>query len=180
MNITETFHAPGRAAWRRWLFEHHDKKTEIWLVTDKEQPNVSYLEAVEEAICFGWIDGFGKRLTPTRLVKRYTPRRKRSHWTELNKIRARRLIDEGKMTEAGRATLPDLSLEDDYIAADVLSALQADPETWAHFEAFSETYKRVRISYIEEMRRKPDVFQARLEKFLKNTSQNKQFGGVTD
>ena len=84
------------------------------------------------------------------------------------------------MTEAGRATLPDLSLEDAYIAADVLSALQADPEIWAHFEAFSEMYKRVRIGYIEEMRRKPDVFQARLEKFLKKTSQNKQFGGVIE
>ena len=84
------------------------------------------------------------------------------------------------MTEAGRATLPDLSLEDDYIAADVLGALQADTETWAHFEAFSETYKRVRISYIEDMRHKPEMFQARLEKFLKKTRQNKQFGGVTE
>ena len=68
MDVTEMFHAPDRAAWRRWLLEQHDKKTEIWLVTDKEQPNVSYLEAVEEALCFGWIDGFGKRINPTRLV----------------------------------------------------------------------------------------------------------------
>lgn len=180
MNITETFYAPDRAVWRRWLLEHHDHKTEIWLVTDKEQPNVSYLEAVEEALCFGWIDGIGKRINPTSLVKRYTPRRKRSHWTELNKIRARRLIDEGKMTEAGRATLPDLSLKASYIPADVLTALQAEPKTWAHFEAFSEAYKRIRISYIEEMRHKPNVFQTRLEKFLKKTRQNEQFGRVTE
>lgn len=176
MIVTETFHAQDQATWRHWLLQHHNSKLEIWLVTDKAQPSVLYLEAVEEALCFGWIDGVAKRIDPTRLAQRFTPRRKRSHWTELNKTRARRLIEEGKMTEAGLAVLPDLSLEGLRIAPDILEALQADPETWVHFGAFPETYKRIRIGYIEEMRRNPDVFQSRLENFLKKTRRNKQFG----
>jgi len=178
MTITETVEAPDRATWRRWLQGHHDRKREVWLVTDKARPGVSYLGAVEEALCFGWIDGVAKRIDGARLAQRFTPRRKRSHWTELNKLRARRLLDEGRMTEAGRAVLPDLSEGAFHVAPDILAALQAEPDTWAHFCAFPETYRRVRIGYIEEMRRNPGVFAVRLEHFLKKTRQNKRFGGV--
>lgn len=178
MTITETVRAPDRAAWRRWLCQHHDSKTEVWLITDSARPGVPYLEAVEEALCFGWIDGVAKRMSEACLAQRFTPRRKRSHWTELNKLRARRLIDEGRMTEAGRAALPDLAPEAFRVAPDILAALQADPETWAHFCAFSDTYQRVRIGYIEEMRRNPKVFKTRLENFMKKTRQNKQFGEI--
>lgn len=178
MTITETIYAPDRAAWRGWLHQHHNSKQEVWLVTDRTRPGVSYLEAVEEALCFGWIDGIAKRMNATCLAQRFTPRRKRSHWTELNKLRARRLIDDGRMTEAGRAVLPDLSPKAFLIAPDILAALQADPETWAHFCAFPETYRRIRIGYIEEMRRNPKVFCSRLEHFLKKTRQNKLFGAT--
>lgn len=178
MIITQTFHAPDRASWRGWLAAHHDSEREIWLVSDKTRLNVPYLEAVEEALCFGWIDGVAKRIDSTRLAQRFTPRRRQSHWTELNKLRARRLIDEGRMTEAGHAALPDLSPEAFHVAPDILAALQAEPETWTHFCAFPETYRRVRVGYIEETRRNPQVFRSRLEHFLKKTRQNKRFGGL--
>lgn len=71
-------------------------------------PTVDYLDAVEEALCFGWIDSFAKRITPIERVQRFSPRRPKSNWTELHKARARRLIALGPMTNAGRATLPDL------------------------------------------------------------------------
>lgn len=93
-----------------------------------------------------------------RLAQRFTPRRRRSHWTELNKLRAQRLIDEGRMTEAGYAALPDLSPEAFHVAPDILAALQADPETWAHFCAFPKPYRRVRVGYVEEMRGVPRSF----------------------
>lgn len=178
MIITETFHALDRDAWRGWLQRHHDSKTEVWLIADKTRPSVPYLAAVEEALCFGWIDGIAKRMNATCLAQRFTPRRKQSHWTELNKLRARRLIDEGRMTEAGRAVLPDLSLQAFRVAPDILEALQAEPETWSHYCAFPEMYQRIRVGYIEEMRRNPKVFQTRLEHFLKKTRQNKQFGEI--
>ncbi len=87
----------------------HDTKKEIWLVQYKKaakKPSINYVEAVEEAICFGWIDGLEKGIDTERYALRFTPRRPKSNWTETNKERARRLIAEGRMTEAGRATLP--------------------------------------------------------------------------
>lgn len=178
MIVTRTFHAPDHASWRGWLEAHHDREREVWLVRDQTRPSVPYLEAVEEALCFGWIDGVAKRIDDARLAQRFTPRRKRSHWTELNKLRAQRLINKGRMTEAGHAVLPDLSEGAFHVAPDILAALQADPETWAHFCAFPETYRRIRVGYIEEMRRNPQVFRTRLGHFLEKTRQNKQFGGL--
>jgi uncharacterized protein YdeI (YjbR/CyaY-like superfamily) len=179
MQITKTFYAPDRAAWRQWLAEHHAAAKEIWLIYYRkgvDRPSIPYLHAVEEALCFGWIDGIAKTMDAERNAQRFTPRKSKSHWTELNKDRARRLIVAGLMTDAGFATLPDLSLEAFQIAPDILATLQSEPEVWAHFQAFPESYKRIRVSYIEEMRRQPAEFQKRLANFLTKTRQNKMFG----
>jgi uncharacterized protein YdeI (YjbR/CyaY-like superfamily) len=181
MEITETLHVTDREAWRRWLAQHHATKQEIWLVSygaSTGQPRIPYLAAVEEALCFGWIDGIAKKLDHERTAQRFTPRRPKSNWTELNKERARRLIAQGRMSEAGFATLPDLSPEAFRIADDLIAALQADPQTWHHFERFPDLYKRIRIGYIEEMRKQPAVFKTRLDNFLKKTRENKMFGGM--
>ncbi len=109
MDIGETLYVTTPAAFRKWLQKHHKSKKEIWLIQYKkatEKPSIKYVEAVEEAICFGWIDGFEKGMDAERYATRFTPRRPRSNWTETNKERARKLISSGKMTEAGRATLP--------------------------------------------------------------------------
>lgn len=179
MEITETFYAADRATWRAWLVANHARKTEIWLVSfvpAASLPSVSYLDSVLEALCFGWIDGIGKKMDATRRAQRFTPRRKNSHWTELNKERARRLIAARLMTEAGYAVLPDLRLEAFQIAPDILAALQADSQVWANFQAFPDVYQRIRVGYIEEMRKQPDVFATRLNNFIAKTRQNKQFG----
>nr|MCU0476596.1 hypothetical protein [Anaerolineae bacterium] len=140
MDITYTVHCPDRAVWRAWLYDHHRTTSEIWLVSygrNSAQASVPYLHAVEEALCFGWIDGIAKRMDAERTAQRFTPRRPKSHWTELNKERARRLIAQGRMTDAGRAVLPDLSPEAFRIAEDILTALRADPQVWANFTGFS-------------------------------------------
>ena len=178
MDVKETLHAPDRQTWRTWLTHHHDQKGEIWLVTDRTRPSVAYLDAVEEALCFGWIDGLAKRLDEHHTAQRFTPRRTRSHWTELNKERARRQTQEGRMTDAGRAVLPDLSINSFVIAPDILAALQADLKTWANFQAFPASYQRIRVGYVEEMRRRPEVFATRLGHLLKKTRANKPFGGT--
>lgn len=176
MPITETVMPLSRQEWRGWLDRYHADKKEIWLVTRKAEPALSYLDSVEEALCFGWIDGIGKGMDEEHSAQRFTPRRSKSHWTELNKERARRLISAGLMTPAGLSVLPDLSLEAFSIAPDILEALQADPETWQNFQGFPGVYQRIRIGYIEEMRHQPDNFQKRLNNFLQKTKQNKQFG----
>lgn len=179
MPVTETFTPQNRAAWRTWLEHHHASKREIWLVTQRDRPALTYLDSVEEALCFGWIDGIGKRLDDAHSAQRFTPRKPKSNWTELNKERAKRLIAQGLMTPSGYATLPDLSEEAFSIAKDILEALQADPETWTNFQNFPPVYQRIRIGYIEEMRRQPAAFQSRLQNFLNKTKQNKQFGILT-
>jgi uncharacterized protein YdeI (YjbR/CyaY-like superfamily) len=178
MDVTETLIVASRAEWRKWLETHHATKTEIWLMFPKKRPTVTYKESVFEAICFGWIDGIAKSLDADHTVQRFTPRRPKGNWTELNKERARRLIAEGLMTDAGLAVLPDLSINPIVVADDIVGALQAVPAVMANFEAFPDLYKRIRIGYIEEMRKQPAEFDKRLANFVKQTSQNKIIGGM--
>ena len=108
MDIGETLYVTTAAEFRKWLAKNHALKKEIWLVQYKkatQKPSINYIAAVEEAICFGWIDGFEKGMDTERYATRFTPRRPKSNWTETNKQRARNLIAEGKMTDAGRAAL---------------------------------------------------------------------------
>ena len=110
MEIGETLYVTTREQFRQWLMKNHQKKKEIWLINYKKatrKPSIPYVEAVEEAICFGWIDSTEKSMDAERYATRFSPRKPKSNWTETNKERARRMIVEGKMTEAGRATLPE-------------------------------------------------------------------------
>src|SRR5215216_6387820 len=109
MEIGETLYVTDREDFRRWLAENQKTRKEIWLIQYKKatkKPSINYVEAVEEALCFGWIDGLEKGIDAERYALRFSPRRPKSNWTETNKDRARRLIAEGKMTNAGLATLP--------------------------------------------------------------------------
>lgn len=181
MKITQTLYITKRSEWRRWLNKYHSTEREIWLVyyrKDSGKPRIPYNDAVEEALCFGWIDGIAKTIDPERSAQRFTPRKPNSNWSELNKERARRLIESGKMTQAGLAKLGDV-LEDAFeIPADIIEALKADKQTWENFQEFPDTYKRIRIGYIEEVRKRPEYFKKRLAYFLKMTTQNKKFGTV--
>jgi uncharacterized protein YdeI (YjbR/CyaY-like superfamily) len=109
MEIGETLYVTNRDDFRRWLIQNHQTKKEIWLIQYKKatkKPSINYVVAVEEAICFGWIDGLEKSMDAERYALRFSPRRPKSNWTNTNKDRARRMISEGRMTPAGRTTLP--------------------------------------------------------------------------
>ena len=109
MEITNLLHFAERSQLRQWLVENHATERVCWVVTSrsKQPPKgvIPYIEVVEEALCFGWIDSTVKRLDDGRLVQRLSPRRKGSHWTELNKRRCADLEQCGLMTEAGRRAL---------------------------------------------------------------------------
>lgn len=181
MEITTTFKAKHRDEWRSWLEENHNIAKEIWLIYDErsDKATLSYLDSVEEAICFGWIDGIAKRFSEFQKAQRFTPRRPHSNWTELNKERARRLIKLGLMTDAGARTLPDLD-EPFVVASDIIKALKSEPNTWKNFEEFPDLYIRVRLGYIQEMRRNRDEFRRRLNNFLSKTAAGKMFGNWND
>ena len=181
MEITETLYVSTRDEWRKWLSEYHATKKEIWLISyakNDSKPSILYLHAVEEALCFGWIDGIAKKIDSDGTAQRFTPRRPKSNWSALNKERARRLIQNGKMTEAGLKVLPDLSPDSFQFPQDILEALQNDVQTWKNFQQFPDVYKRIRIGYIEEVRKQSSEFQKRLDNFLKKTRENKMFGIV--
>ena len=109
MEITLLLEFTQRQQLRDWLQENHASAKECWVVMSRAKNPLGvlpYLDVVEEALCFGWIDSTMKRLPDGRLAQRLSPRRKKSHWTELNKERCRRLIQEGKMTDAGLNVIP--------------------------------------------------------------------------
>jgi uncharacterized protein YdeI (YjbR/CyaY-like superfamily) len=109
MEIGETLTALTQDDFRHWLEQHHQTKKEIWVLIYKKsatKTSIRYEEAVEEALCFGWIDGLAKSFDAEKYAQRFSPRRKGGNWTETNRAKARRLRDEGRMTEAGLAALP--------------------------------------------------------------------------
>lgn len=104
MEITETFYPKNRTDWRDWLGKHHADKREIWLGFYRKHTGkqvMSYQEAVDEALCFGWIDGMEKKVDEERYVLRFTPRTSKSKWSEGNVARYKFLVKEGLMMVAG-------------------------------------------------------------------------------
>ncbi len=109
MEIGETLLVTTRQEWREWLAQHHRDRKEIWLIYYKKssgKTGISYEASVEEALCFGWIDGANKGINEETYAGRFTPRRPKSPWSASNRARVARLIEEERMTEAGLAVLP--------------------------------------------------------------------------
>lgn len=173
-----------REDFRRWLAENHAKETECWMVARKGKipPTdcVWYLDAVEEALCFGWIDTTHKNIDGVDLQK-FTPRAARSPWSELNKERCRRLEKLGKMTDAGRAVLPDMAETGFTIDPEIAQAFQENPTAWANFQDFPALYQRVRIDSIQRDKKKDRaVFDKRLQKLITQSQAGKMFGDWND
>ena len=181
MEIGKTLYVTERSDWREWLSTNHGTEKEIWLIgyrKDAGKPSLPYNDAVEEALCFGWIDSTVKKIDAERNAQRYTPRRPNSPFSEMNKERMRRLIAAGLMTPAGLAAAGDLSTENFTIAEDILQALKADAQVWQNFRAFPESYQRIRVGWIEGARKRPADFEKRLRYFIKMTAANKKYGMV--
>src|SRR5712691_11205525 len=131
MKLGTTLRVTNRKAWRTWLSQHHNKEREIWLVYAKQhtgKPRIPYADAVEEGLCFGWIDSTVKRIDETFYAQRFSPRKSTSGWSQQNIERLRRLVKQRKMTPAGLAAIknPEALLKDEKveIASDILRALK--------------------------------------------------------
>ena len=167
-----------RADFRQWLIVNHASKKECWIAVKrgKTPPDDAlwYLDAVEEALCFGWIDSTVKKVDGV-VVQRFSPRAPRSSWTELNKERCRRLEALGLMTEKGRAACPDLSTDFE-IHPDILCELKANKAAWSNFISFHPLYQRVRIDNIQRVRACPELFRSRLLKLIKASEKGEMIG----
>lgn len=179
MEITETLYATDRDAWRAWLAEHHRTAKEIWLVYPRKhtgRPRIPYADAVEEALCFGWIDSTQKTLDDDHTAQRYSPRRPGIAYSQTNQERLRRMIAQGKVLAEVRESIGDLLDQPFQLPPDLLRALQADEEAWSHLQRWPEPYLRIRVAFVDAARDDPAEFDKRLRHLLDKSRQGKQYG----
>jgi uncharacterized protein YdeI (YjbR/CyaY-like superfamily) len=168
---------PDASAWRAWLEAHHAERSEVWLVLAKkgtvEPTTLSYDQALEEALCFGWIDGQMRRRDDATTVQRFTPRRPRSSWSKRNVERAERLIAENRMRPAGSAAIDQAKADGRWDAAyagaatievpdDLAAALAAQPRAQAMFERLSGQ-NRYAVLYRVTTAKRPETRARRIE-----------------
>lgn len=182
MEIENLNPAKTREELRNWLQENSKTEKSCWvLISMTPTPNLLlYLDAVEEALCFGWIDGVKKKISESELAQRLSPRSKKSSWTELNKERVRRLEKLGLMRDEGRRVLPDMNYSSFRIDEDVERRLKEEKQVYDNFMSFPDLYKRVRIDTIQSIKNQPELFRSRLDKFITNTRENKMYGQWND
>jgi uncharacterized protein YdeI (YjbR/CyaY-like superfamily) len=177
---------PGdRPAWRAWLRDHHATSPGIWLVLDKKASRdagrLTYDAAVEEALCFGWIDGLARTLDGARYRLLLTPRRPGSPWSRPNKTRVEALVAQGLMTAAGLARIDAAkadgswtaldAVEDLVIPPDLAAALAADPAARRHFDAFSDSAKKGILWWIVSAKR-PETRARRVRETVEQAAVN--------
>lgn len=179
MEPTKIFYTNDRKNWRDWLTENFEKEKEIWFVFPLKESGVeslSYNDAVEEALCFGWIDSTIKRLDSLRRVQRFSPRRNESGYSRANIERLIWLEGQGMLHPKVRDTILDVIKTPYKFPVDILEVIKSDKEAWENYENFSEVYKRIRIAYIDAARKRPVEFKKRLENFINKTKENKLIG----
>ena len=172
----------ARQEFRNWLSQHHTSEKECWIAVKrgKTAPDDAlwYLDAVEEALCFGWIDSTLKNVDGVAL-QRFGPRSKSGRWTELNKERCRRLEKLGLMTDSGRAACPDLNAEF-VIIPEIIDAFKANPVAWNNFNSMPGLYQRVRIDNIQRNKACKEMFDSRLQKLIDASERNEMIGDWHD
>jgi uncharacterized protein YdeI (YjbR/CyaY-like superfamily) len=184
MEIGKTLYFVDRKDWRLWLSKNYNQEKEIWLIYYRKssgKSRINYGDAVEEALCYGWIDGIIKGIDKEKFAQRFSPRRPKSNLSEMNKERIRRLIKNKQMTKYGMKAIEKIFDKTDsekfVVPADILRELKKVKKVWENFQNFPEYYKKIRISYIDEVRnRGKNEFEKRLNNFVKMTSKNKKFG----
>ena len=174
-----TLYVTNHKKWRQWLRGHYKTEKEIWLVYYKKEtgkPRIAYNDAVEEALCFGWIDSIVRTIDEERFAQRFSPRKPKSKYSQANKERLRALIKQKKVMKDVLETLGDMLEEKFVIPKDILQAIKANKDAWKNFQKFSDSYKHIRIAFIEGARKRPQEFEKRLRHFIQMTEKNKMFG----
>jgi uncharacterized protein YdeI (YjbR/CyaY-like superfamily) len=179
MDIGETLYVTNRKDWREWLEGNFETADEIWLVFPNKasgEESIPYNDAVEEALCFGWIDSIIKSIDEHHTARRFTPRRSNSKYSQPNKERLKWLAENNRLHPSIVESVQPILEEEFVFPEDILSAIKANKKAWENYQAFSGAYKRMRIAYIDVARRRPEIFEKRLANFIKVTDQNKLIG----
>ena len=184
MEQSNIFYSSDRNEWRAWLAENFETAADVWFVfpmKDSGEPSMSYNDAVEEALCFGWIDSTIKHLDPLHRIQHFTPRRKGSPYSRPNIERLIWLDSQGMLHPKVRQSVLDLISIPYEFPEDIIAEIKNDEAAWENYQHFSESYKRIRVAYIDAARSRPEEFQKRLNSFIAKTRANKLivgYGGI--
>lgn len=190
MNISKTLYVTNRDDWRAWLEKNHKTEKEVWLIYYKKhtnQPRIPYDDAVEEALCFGWIDSTVQKIDDQRYAQKFTPRKSVSKWSELNKRRVRKLLKEGKMTQAGLTKVGDGVLEAEerskveakkkelVIPEYLKEAFRGNEKAWENFNNLAPSYRRHYVGWIT-IAKKEETRRKRMREAVELLARNEKLG----
>jgi len=179
----------NRNEWREWLLQNHSTCDEIWMIYFKKhtkKESISYNDAVEEALCFGWIDSIVKTIDNERYKQKYTPRRKNSIWSKLNKKRVEKMIQAGKMTEAGQLKIEEAKQNGQWekaygmrikpeIPEDLLAALRLNENALENFMKFAPSHQTTYIYWLNAAKR-PETRKKRIVQIMGFSEKNQKPG----
>ncbi|MDR2011108.1 MAG: YdeI/OmpD-associated family protein [Bacteroidales bacterium] len=174
----------NREDWRKWLENNFETEKEIWLIFPYKstgKPCVSYNDAVEEALCFGWIDSTVKKLDDKHKIQWFLPRKNKTYYSQSNKERLKWLWENNLIHSKIRKEVEWVVQEAFSFPQDIIDRLKQDKVVWENYLKYSESYKRIRVGYIESARVRPEEFEKRLSNFINKTKENKMitgYGGI--
>ncbi len=177
-------HFENREDWRKWLIDNFETTSEIWFVFPNKssgKKSILYNDVVEEALCFDWIDSTIKSLDNEHKIQRFTPRNPKSAYSQSNKERLNWLLENKMIHPKFEDKIRNVLSEPFIFPKDIIDKLKEDKTVWKNYQHFSDTYKRIRIAYIEAARKRQEEFEKRLNHFISKTKENKiitGFGGI--
>ncbi len=190
-NETETFCPASRQEWRAWLQENHAKSQSIWLIYYKMKsgkPSLSWSEAVEEALCFGWIDSTARSLDDEKFMQFFSRRKTNSVWSKINKGKVQQLIDQGLMTQAGFDSIETAKqngswtildeVEELVVPADLEQGFEDQPGSKDYFLSLSKSTRKAILQWLI-LAKRPETRQKRMNEIVELAAQRrkpKQFG----
>lgn len=183
------FYASNRRKWRAWLQSNHDSEKEIWLVYFKkgtDKPSISYIESVEEALCFGWIDGLKRRIDEGSYCHRFTPRNIKSKWSDQNVRLAKKMVKEGKMTEAGlesfqqrlsysKKIIDTIKQKEIQLSSELEKILKGNKVAWKNLNNLAPSYKKQYVIWLT-MAKKPETREKRLKEAIALLEKGEKLG----
>ncbi|MBS2213888.1 YdeI/OmpD-associated family protein [Carboxylicivirga mesophila] len=182
MKNPDLYCPPNRQAWREWLAANHQQQAAVWLVLHKKQSpghNLSWSEAVDEALCFGWIDSTKKTIDAERYQQYFTKRKAKSNWSKVNKAKVQTLIDQGLMTAAGYKSIEIAKANGSWTILDTVEALTLPDDlkaelakrngAMAYFDGLSKSNKKILLHWVVSAKR-PTTRQKRITEIAENAA----------
>ena len=180
----EFFYTSSREAWRTWLLENYRTQKDVWFVfpmKESGEESLSYNDAVEEALCFGWIDSTIKHIDRTHRAQHFTPRKKGSAYSRPNVERLIWLEERNLLMPEIRDEVMEVIRAPYIFPGDIIDAIKGDLRAWENYQRLGDGYRRIRVAYIDAARKRPEEFRKRLENFILTTREGrliKGFGGI--